>query len=220
MKIIDMVKESRPREKFEKYGKETLSEAELLAIILRTGTKNENVVDMANKLINKFPIEELFYCSTKELQKINGIGPAKAMQILSIAEIAKRHSQSKKKRDKIKSAKDVFDIFQDKFLGVTTETFSVILLDTKNKIIKTETISVGTLDASIVHPREVFKAAVRNSASRIIAVHNHPSGDPAPSEDDLRVTKNLIEVGELMGIEVLDHVIIGDEAFWSWAEDR
>ncbi|MBT4376820.1 DNA repair protein RadC [archaeon] len=219
MKILDIARESRPRERFEIFGPENLSDAELLAIILRTGNKQENVVDLSNKLIAKHGLNKIFECSIKELQEINGIGKAKAIQLLVINEISKRCISSKQKSPKIKSAKDAFELMHPKLSNLKKEYFKIILLDTKNKVIGIEQISVGILDASIIHPREIFKPAIKNSASRIILIHNHPSGDPTPSIEDLDITRKLTEVGELIGIQVLDHVIIGDKSFWSFNED-
>lgn len=219
MKIKDIVKEGRPRERFLVFGSESLSEAELLAIILRVGTKGENVIDLSNRLISEFGLKELFESSIEELTKIKGIGKYKAIQILTISEITKRINYSQNAKKKIVSAKCVYDLFKDKLSEKKKEYFYIVLLDTQNKIIKTEEISVGILDASIVHPREIFKSAIKSSASRIILVHNHPSGESRPSEEDLSVTKKMIDVGELVGIEVLDHVIIGKGEYWSYVEN-
>lgn len=217
MKIKDMVKENRPRERFISSGPNSLSDAELLAIILRTGTKNENVIDLSNRLIKEYTLPKLFSSSIEELTKIKGIGRDKAIQILAVSEIQKRN-YSEKKPTKITCAKDVFNLFKDKLKNEKKEHFYIVLLDTKNKIIKTKEISVGILDASIIHPREIFNEAIKALASRIILVHNHPSGDPEPSNEDLDITKKLIDVGELVGIEVLDHVIIGDGHYYSYEE--
>ncbi len=218
MKILDMEKNSRPRERLQEFGVESLSDAELLSIILRTGTKAENVIDMSNRLIALYGIDELFNCTINELEKINGIGQAKAMQLLAVSEIGKRIRLKKKKQDKIDSAKDVFNLFEERLKSEKQEYFFTVLLNTKNYVINIQKISMGILDASIIHPREIFKSAIRNSASKIILVHNHPSGDPTPSEEDLEITNKLIGSGELIGIEVLDHVIIGDGKYWSWLE--
>jgi DNA repair protein RadC len=224
VRISDIQKENRPRERFLKLGPQSLSDAELLAIILRTGTRGkkgqlgENVIDMSNRLISQFGLDKLFNCSLKELQEINGIGPSKAMQLLSIAELNKRISLIKNNIINISCAKDVFLLLRDKLKDEKQENFIVILLNNKNKIIKEEYISKGVLDAAIIDPREIFKPAIRNSASRLIIVHNHPSGDPSPSEEDEEITKAVVEAGELLQIQVLDHVIIGKESYWSWKE--
>jgi DNA repair protein RadC len=220
MKIKDLPDSSKPRERFLKFGKEALSDAELFAIILRTGIINENVVDMSNRLIKEYSLEKLFDCSLKELQEIKGIGPGKAMQILAISELGKRYNNSKSPVKKITSAKDVYNYFKEKLKDEKQENFYVLILNNANNIIKEELISKGVLDAAIIHPREVFKPAIKNSASKIILIHNHPSGNPEPSKEDLEITKQLIEAGKLLDIKVLDHVIVGDEKWWSWVEDE
>lgn len=225
MKIKDLPDSSKPRERFLKHGKEALSDAELFAIILRTGTINENVVDMSNRLIKEYTLDKLFDCSLKELQEIKGIGPSKAMQILAMSELGKRYNNSKSPVKKITSAKDVYNHFKEKLKDEKQENFYVLILNNANNIVKEELVSKGVLDAAILHPREVFKPAIKYSASKIILIHNHPSGNPEPSKEDLDVTKQLIEAGKLIDIKVLDHVIIGDEenhekGFWSWVEDN
>ncbi|MDO8528619.1 MAG: DNA repair protein RadC [Nanoarchaeota archaeon] len=175
---------------------------------------------MSNRLINEYGLDKLLECSLMELQKINGIGPAKAMQILTIAEIQKRINQSKKPIKRISCAQDVFDIFHDKLKDEKQENFYILMLNNKNYIIGEQLISRGILDSAIIHSREVFKPAIKNSASRIILVHNHPSGNPEPSSEDLEVTKQIVEAGELIGIKVLDHVIIGEGKWWSWEKSK
>ena len=220
MKIKDLPDSSQPRKRFLKFGAEALSDAELFAILLRTGTPGENVMEMANKLISKFGLVNLFDCSLKELQEIKGIGQNKAMQILAISELGKRYDQEKNKVIKVTCAGDVFKYFKNKLKDKKQEHFYLILLDTKNNIIGEQFISKGLLDASIIDPREVFKPAIRNSASRVILIHNHPSGDSNPSSEDVKVTEKLIEAGNVLGIKVLDHVIIGDGSHWSWKEGK
>ena len=217
MKIKDIPQQNRPRERFLKHGPKALSDAELFAILLRTGSINENVIDMSNRLIAEYGLDKLFDCSLKELQEIKGIGPTKAMQILVMAELGKRIKLSKNENNKrITSAKDVFDLFHERLKD--EKHFIVLHLNTKNNIIGEELISKGTLDAAIIEPREVFKSAIRNSASKIIILHNHPSGDPTPSKADIEITEKLVDAGELMNIMVLDHVIIGREEYWGWKE--
>jgi DNA repair protein RadC len=220
MKIKDFPKESRPRERFLKFGASALSDAELFAIILRTGTKNENVIDMSNRLIKEYSLNNLFECSLAELQKIKGIGPSKAMQLLAISELTKRKNLAKSPIKKISCAKDVFNLYHERLKDEKQEHFIVLMLNTKNSIIAEETVFKGTLDASIVHPREVFKSAIRNSASKIILVHNHPSGDPAPSQEDLEIIEKLIKTGDELGIKVLDSIIVGKDEWWNWLEKK
>ena len=220
MKIKDMPDSSRPRERFLKVGPEGLSDAELFAILLRTGSKGENVVDMSNRLIREYGLDKLMECSLIELEKIKGIGKTKAMQILTIAELQKRINQSKTPVKKISCAKDVFDLMHEELKDKKEEHFYVLLLNNQNNVIKKELISKGILDSAILHPREVFRPAIKNSAARIILVHNHPSGNPEPSQEDLDITQRLISAGDELGIRVLDHVIVGKEQWWGWMERR
>ncbi len=216
MKIKEMNEDSRPRERLLKFGIENLSDAEILAIMLRTGSQGENVIEMSNRLINEYGLDKLFECSLKELQEIRGIGPTKAMQILSMFELLKRHNQSKKPIKKITCAEDVFNLFHERLKDEKQEHFIILMLNTQNYIIGEEWISKGTLDASIIHPREVFRPAIRNSAAKIILVHNHPSGDVEPSSEDLEITKKLVDFGEKFGIIVTDHIILSNNEWWSW----
>ena len=219
MRIKDLPDSSKPRERFLKHGPETLSDAELFAIILRTGTLNENVIDMSNRLIAEYGLDNLFDCSINELRKVKGIGQTKAIEILTIAELAKRYNNFKKEIKHISSAKDVFNHFHERLKDEKQENFIVLLLSSKNNIIKEEFITRGILDASILDPREVFKPAIKNSASKVILVHNHPSGDPSPSREDKEVTEKIIESGDLLQIKVLDHIIMGKDSYWSWKEN-
>lgn len=220
MRIKDISKENRPRERFQKFGPNALSDAELLAIILQKGSKQENVIDMSNRLISKYGIDKLSDLSLKELQEIKGIGPAKALQIKALFEFSKRHNLYKINENPIKSAKDVFEYASQRLLGKNKEYFMILLLDSKNRIIKDEIVSIGTLNASLIHPREVFKSAIKESANSIILVHNHPSGDPSPSKEDEEITKRIFDAGELLNIKVLDHVIIGNEKYHSFKENK
>ncbi len=224
MKIKDLPDSSKPRERFLRHGPEALSDAELFAIILRTGTPGENVVDMSNRLISEHKLDKLFECSLKELQEIKGIGPSKAMQILAVSELGKRYNQlkqtSNKNQRKISSAQDVFDLMHEKLKDEKQEHFYVLMLNAQNYIIREHLISKGILDASIIHPREVFRPAIKDSASKIILIHNHPSGDPNPSDEDLDITKKLIKTGEELGIKVIDHVILGRGQYWNWIESK
>ena len=219
MRIKDISKENRPRERLEKNGVHVLSDAELLAVIFKTGNKQENAIVMSDRLITKYGIDKLNDLSLKELQEIRGIGPAKAMQIKVLFEFNKRHNLSKVNNLPIKTAKDVFLYASEKLADNKKEHFMVLHLDTKNKIIKDEIISIGTLNASIIHPREVFKSAIKESANSIILVHNHPSGDSEPSIEDKEITEKLMEAGEILNIKVLDHVIIGKDNYHSFKEN-
>jgi len=219
MKIKDLPDSSKPRERFLKFGAEALSDAELFAIILRTGSKGDNVIEMSNRLISKFGLTNLFDSSLKELQEVNGIGPNKAMQILSIAELSKRYENEKSgvnKINKITCAEDVFKLFHRRLRDKKQEHFFILMLNSQNNIIAEQEISKGVLDAAIIDPRAIFNPAIKNSASKIILIHNHPSGNPEPSQEDIEVTEKIVEAGEQVGIKVLDHVIIGKEGWWSW----
>ena len=219
MRIKDISKDNRPRERLQKNGVHVLSDAELLAVIFKTGNKQENAVVMSDRLITKYGIDKLNDLSLKELQEIRGIGPAKAMQIKALFEFNKRHNLSKLNNLQIKSAKDVFLYASEKLTDNTKEHFMILHLDSKNRIIKDEIVSIGILNASIIHPREVFKSAIRESANSIILVHNHPSGDSDPSVEDKDITERLMEAGELLDIKVLDHVIIGKDNYHSFKEN-
>jgi len=221
MKIKDLPDSSKPRERFLKYGPEVLSDAELFAIILRTGLVGENVMEMSNHLISKFGLlTKLFDSSLNELQEIKGIGQNKAMQILAIAELGKRYDQEKNSVKKITCAEDVFKLFHTRLKDKKQEHFYMIMLNNMNNIIKEEQITQGALNSAIIDSKEIFKHPLRNSAAKIILVHNHPSGDSSPSQEDRETTEKLIEAGELLGIKVLDHVIIGKDSWWSWKQNK
>ena len=224
MKIKEMPEENRPRERFLKQGPQALSDSELMAIILRTGTrgkkgeKGENVIEMSNRLINEYGLNKLLECSLTELQKIKGVGPSKAMQLLTVAELQKRINMAKTPVKKITQAKDIFDLFHERLKDEKQEHFYILMLSTKNHIIGEHLVSKGVLDAAILQPREVCRPAIKNAASRIIILHNHPSGDPTPSNEDLEVTKKLMDAGKMVNIQLLDHVIIGDNKWWNWKD--
>lgn len=226
MKIKDFPENSRPREKLLMKGADNLSDPELLAILLRNGLgakkgeRGENAIELANRLINEYGLDKLQECSLKELQEIKGIGPAKACQIFASFELNKRINQSKKPVKKITCAEDVFNHFHERLKDEKQEHFYVLMLDTKNNIIGEQLITKGILDASIIHPREVFKPAIKNSASKIILVHNHPSGDPEPSQEDIGITEKLMKSGDEIGIKVLDSIITGKDSYWNYIEKK
>lgn len=223
--IRDWPEDERPRERLIKYGAESLSDAQLLAIILRTGDKNRSAVDLARALISKFgdfrsmdalSISEL--CSVKD---IKGIGAAKASQIKAAFEIGRRMlSGGSKAKENFRTSDDVVNYYIPLMKNLKKEIFKTILLDSKNKIIKDVGVSEGSLTASVVHPREVFKDAIKESAAAVILVHNHPSGDPSPSREDIEITQRLVKSGEIVGIRVLDHVIIGDGRYFSFLDKK
>jgi len=211
--VHDLPLSERPRERLAKLGSEALSSQEIIALILGRGIKGESVIITAQKLLSKFGnLKNLASASIEELAQVKGIGPAKAAQIKATFELSKRLENSSNENAKItvKSPEDVIKTARNQLKGKKKEHFLVFCLDTRNHLIKISTVSIGSLDCSIVHPREVFKEAISSSAASVIFIHNHPSGDPTPSEDDIKMTKRLIEAGEIIGIEVLDHIIVCD----------
>ncbi|MDF2877183.1 MAG: repair protein RadC [Clostridia bacterium] len=225
MRIQDDPSYSRPYEKFEKYGQDALTDVELLAILLRSGTQDCNAKELAETILCRYErvpsLISLYQFSFEELIGIRGIGKVKAIQILTLLELCKRLSRQKYTSSlKVTSPKDVSEYFMEDMRHLKEENFLIVLLDTKCKMKSYEMISKGSLTASIVHPREVYKAAIQKSAHSIIAVHNHPSGDASPSKEDIQITARLKQVGELVGIPFLDHVIIGDGTYTSLKEQN
>ncbi len=218
MRIHDFDPDNRPRERLLRSGAASLSPAELLAIILRTGTKNLNIVDTCNELIARYSLEKLANITLEELKEVKGIGDAKAMQIVAIFELNKRLHYSRNLNKKIQAARDVFEYMAGRVPDETKEHLFVLHLNTKNQIIKTELVSVGTLNAALIHPREVFKSAIKESSHAIILVHNHPSGDVEPSNADKQVTDLLKQASTVIQIDLLDHIIIGKTGCFSFRE--
>jgi len=218
MKIKDLPKVERPREKLIRYGPEKLSNSELLAIILGSGTKEKNVIELANKILKKFSADELPNLTFNDLKNYPGLGPAKACEIIACFELGKRLLKGKRTKIYL-TPKDVWEELKD-LHNHKKEHFVIFYLDARNQEIKREIISVGSLNANLVHPREVFEPAVRNLAAQIILAHNHPSGDPEPSEDDLEITKRLVESGKILGIEIIDHIIVAKNGFISFKEKK
>lgn len=218
MKIHDIAPENRPRERLQKQGAESLSNAELLALILKSGTKNENIIDLCNKLLSKYGLEQLPHASLQQLTTEHGIGQAKASQLIAIFELYKRIPNNKPSQV-VRKAADIAKQYLPKTNSLQQEHCYAIYLDTKNNILAEELISKGTLNASLIHPREVFHGAIKHCANSIILIHNHPSGDPTPSEEDIKITKILQKTGELLNLRFLDHIILGRDKWWSWKED-
>ncbi|WP_407691374.1 RadC family protein [Robertmurraya mangrovi] len=220
MMIKDFPEEDRPRERFEKNGPESLSNHELIALLLRTGTKDESVLQLANRLLAHFEGLRLLKDATlDEITEIKGIGKAKAIQVLAAVEIGRRVANlAYNDRYVIRSPEDGANYVMHDMRFLSQEHFVCIYLNTKNQVLHKKTVFIGSLNASIVHPREVFKEAFRRSAASIICAHNHPSGDPTPSREDIEVTKRLLECGKLLGIDLLDHIIIGENKFVSMKE--
>jgi DNA repair protein RadC len=211
--IHDLPVSERPRERLYKYGVEALSAQEILALILGRGVAGESVTVTSQRLLSRFGnLKGISEASIEELSEIKGIGLAKASQRKAAFELAKRleASTDTEKKPVIKTPEDVMELLGSRLREKKREYFMAVLLDTRGRLIKTSEISIGSLDSSIVHPREAFKDAVSASAASVIFVHNHPSGEPEPSEDDIRLTRRLAESGEIIGIAVLDHVIIGN----------
>ncbi len=212
--IHDLPISERPRERLQKFGIAALSAQEILALILGRGIAGESVTVTVQRLLSRFGnLKGLAGASVEELSQVKGVGLAKASQIKAAFELANRLEGLAEAGEKpvVKTPEDVASLVRGRLRGQKKEHFLAILLDTRNQLIKVSEISVGSLDTSIVHPREVFREAISASAASVIFAHNHPSGDPEASEDDIKLTKRLTEAGEIVGIEVLDHIIIGDK---------
>jgi DNA repair protein RadC len=219
-KIKELPVHERPRERLEKLGAEALSDAEVLAILLRTGTRGVSALGLANRILLRFgDLKSLAGASLEQLCQIDGVGPAKAVQVKAAFEMAKRLSQFRpQEKPIVRSSRDVFALLADEMRLHERECFKVLYLDVKNHVKKVETISVGTISASLVDPREVFKSAVRESCASVIIVHNHPTGDPTPSSHDTETTERIKAASKILGIELLDHVIIGEGRYFSYKD--
>jgi DNA repair protein RadC len=220
LRIMDLPESERPREKLIRYGAETLSNGELLAIILRTGNSNENIVNLSNRILKESGgLNGLLISSSEDFLSLRGIGEAKAAQLLALAEISKRFKSFRSGDEyKISQPKDAADLVMESMRHLKQECLKVIMLNTKNIVIAIKDASLGSLNSSIVHPREVFCEAIKKSSASIIISHNHPSGDPTPSSEDINLTHRIKECGKLIGIELLDHIIIGDGCYVSLKE--
>lgn len=216
LRVKDLPRVERPREKLMKYGAAKLSHSELLAILLRSGKKGQNVVELAGKILKRFGKEKLPHLGFEELKNYPGIGPAKACEIVAAFELGKRLLKDKKAALYL-TPDDVWQELKD-LRELKKEHFVVFYLDSRNQEIKREVISIGSLNVNFVHPREVFEPAVRNVAAQIILAHNHPAGNPEPSDDDFKITKRLVEAGKILGIEVIDHIIVTKSGFLSFKE--
>lgn len=213
--------EDLPREKLQRLGPDALTDAELLAILLRTGSGKDHAVELANKVLKRAgTLDRLSRYSIAELTALPGIGTVKAVTMKAALEIARRVAANPITADEqVTSARRVFEQFRGYFLDRQKEYFLCLLLNTKNRIIRQVTISEGTLNQSLVHPREAFQEAIRDSAHAVIFLHNHPSGDPTPSREDRHITRRLVQAGEIVGVRVLDHIIIGKTSFYSFADE-
>jgi len=216
--VRDLPINERPRERLLKLGSEALSAQEILALILGRGIKGESVMATSQKLLSRFGnLKGIVNASMEELMQVSGIGPAKAAQIKAALELSKRLEADVGEKPKLtlKSPDEVAAVMKSKLKGKKKEHFWVICLDTRNRLINYRPVSIGSLDTSIVHPREVFKEAISSSAASVIFVHNHPSGDPEPSKEDVELTNRLAKAGEIIGIDVLDHIIVCDKSYLS-----
>jgi DNA repair protein RadC len=214
--------EERPRERLKQLGAENLSLQELLALIIERGNKKQNVLQLSQELISHFGnLDNIKNASLKELKQIKGIGPATACKIKAALEIGKRGGKSfRQYQQEIKKPVDVFKLLKPLIGDKKKEHFVLLSLDTKNHIIGLDTISIGSLNISLAHPREIFQTAIKNSAATIILAHNHPSGDPTPSDNDLKITKRLLEISKLLGIRLVDHIIITEEKYYSFIGEK
>ncbi|QIB69874.1 JAB domain-containing protein [Aminipila butyrica] len=222
MIIRELPADERPQEKLVIYGTSALSNAELLAVIIRTGTNRKSAVALANEVLTcrENGIHFLTECVPEELAEIQGIGRVKACQIVAAVELGRRIAT--KPRDlkiNVNNPEVIANLFMEKMRYYKKEFFDVVILNTKGDVISVETAAIGDLNSTIVHPREIFCKAVKKSASAVIFVYNHPSGNPKPSREDLEITKRLAKAGEVLGIRVLDHIIIGDGTFFSFKNE-
>lgn len=215
-----MPMEERPRERLIKNGAHSLSNGELLAIILRTGTQKENIINICSRIFSEYSIKQLSQANVTKLTEIHGIGEAKAAQMSAVFELGRRlESFVDDPIRKIRSPADVYSMLYPKLRELKKERLTTLHLNTKNEVIREEVVSIGSLNANIVHPREVFRSALMEASASVILTHNHPSGDPSPSREDIAVTKKLVEGGKILGIDVLDHVIIGDGSYVSLKDE-
>lgn len=219
-----MIKElpikERPRERFIKYGANSIQTFELIAIILRTGSRDESVIELAKRVTYKFEtLKGLSSSSIKELTTIKGIGNTKAIELLAAIELGKRvNNETFHTKFKLHSPENIYNYLKNGLEMKTQEHFLALYLNTKGELIKKETLFIGSLNSSLIHPREIFKHAVINSAAAIVICHNHPSGDPTPSKQDIEITKLIHKNSLMMDIELLDHIIIGKDRYYSFKE--
>ena len=221
LKIKDIIESERPRERLIAYGIDSLSNEELIAIILKSGSKKHNAKELASIILNSFKnINDLKNISINKLSKIDGIGISKSCSLLAAIELGKRVYYEKEKTNiKLNNTTKIYEYFKDIFMGLEEENFYAVYLNTKSNLISYKLLFKGTINKSIVHPREIFKWAVLESAYYIIIMHNHPSGDISPSIEDKELTISLMNIGKTMGIPVMDHIIFGKDKYYSFYEN-
>jgi len=215
--LHDLPEEERPRERLKKVGIDNLSIQELLALVIGRGIRGKSVLTIAQNLLAQFGnLSKIKEASIEELQKVNGIGFATACKLKGALKLGEKAlTKHKRYGEKITTPEDVFDLLKNDLGSKKKEHFKILSLNTRKRLISIDDISIGTLNSSVAHPREIFHSAIQNAADSIILVHNHPSGDPTPSKDDTELTERLIKVGKILGIEIIDHIIITNETFLS-----
>ncbi len=218
--IKELSEDDRPRERLKKHGAKTLSDSDLLAILIRTGSKGYSAIDVAKDLVLDYSgLTALASCDFNEFKNFKGLGEAKAITLAAALELGKRlQSEPFEPFKRIQKPKDIANYYIPQLSGERTEAFRILLLNSSNNIFRERTISQGILNASLVHPREVFKPAISESAASIILLHNHPSGNPEPSKEDIQITRQIVEAGNIIGIKVIDHIIIAGNQYRSFAE--
>ncbi len=221
--VKEWPEDERPRERLLKHGPAALSDAQLLAIIIRNGRGGRSAVDLGMELLEKFGgLDGIAQAGINEIcgkDGVKGIGPAKAAEIRAAIELGRRYQKPNLAGASFCSSEDVASYYRPRMKDLKKEVFRCALLDVKNRIIRDEIVSIGSLTASIVHPRDTFKTAIRESAAAVIFIHNHPSGDIRPSQEDILLTRRLTQAGEVIGIQVLDHIIVGDQNYFSFRDN-
>ncbi len=217
-KMKDLPLQERPREKFKTSGFQKLSDIDLISLLIRTGSKDQSVKDLATTILLEIgSLNELSNTSLERLSKIKGVGEVKAITLLVAMELGKRALKKTERNSlRISNAQDLYEYFYQELMPLTQEHFVAVFLNSKNEIIKSETIFIGSANKSIVHPRDIYKEAIKYSAVKLMCLHNHPSGDPTPSIEDTAFTSRLVEAGNLLQIPLLDHIIIGYNSYYSF----
>ncbi len=220
-RIKEMPKHLRPRERSMDVGMNNLSDQEVLAIIIRSGYREHTAIDVSMNLLHRYgSLKNISELTVEELCKIKGIGKDKSIMLKAAFEMGRRSKFENLEKKQILSSKDASIVLENNLRGLNKEHFIILMLNTKNFLLGVETVSIGSLNSSIVHPRELFKSAINKSAAAIILAHNHPSGDATPSREDIEVTKRIKSGGQLLGIDVIDHIIIGDNSYYSFKEEK